>query len=145
MVVSSSNLPLLVRCSKPSFSCSMSHQAFGHRSSLIRAAVQRIIKETGISVLLVEQHLHFVRQSNFLRYAERWNCVQWPHVLPVRGRCSRVPHRLVPVPIKNPPNQLLWGFFMECIRQLSNCDSASKAGWCFPAVVDCWKVLSFFW
>jgi urea transport system ATP-binding protein len=30
----------------------------------IEAAVRRIIKETGISVLLVEQHLHFVRQAD---------------------------------------------------------------------------------
>ncbi len=30
----------------------------------IEAAVQRIIKATGISVLLVEQHLHFVRQAD---------------------------------------------------------------------------------
>ena len=31
----------------------------------IERAVQRIMKETGISVLLVEQHLHFVRQASF--------------------------------------------------------------------------------
>ena len=31
----------------------------------IEHAVKRIMKETGISVLLVEQHLHFVRQSDF--------------------------------------------------------------------------------
>lgn len=30
----------------------------------IEAAVKKIIAETGISVLLVEQHLHFVRQAN---------------------------------------------------------------------------------
>ena len=30
----------------------------------IEQAVQRIIREQGISVLLVEQHLHFVRQAN---------------------------------------------------------------------------------
>ena len=30
----------------------------------IEAAVRRIIKTTGISVLLVEQHLHFVRQAD---------------------------------------------------------------------------------
>ena len=30
----------------------------------IEAAVKRIIKATGISVLLVEQHLHFVRQAD---------------------------------------------------------------------------------
>jgi urea transport system ATP-binding protein len=30
----------------------------------IEAAVKKIIKETGISVLLIEQHLHFVRQAD---------------------------------------------------------------------------------
>ncbi|WP_019502392.1 urea ABC transporter ATP-binding subunit UrtE [Pseudanabaena sp. PCC 6802] len=30
----------------------------------IEASIQRIVKTTGISVLLVEQHLHFVRQAN---------------------------------------------------------------------------------
>jgi urea transport system ATP-binding protein len=30
----------------------------------IEAAVKQIIAETGISVLLVEQHLHFVRQAD---------------------------------------------------------------------------------
>ena len=30
----------------------------------IEAAVKRIIEATGISVLLVEQHLHFVRQAD---------------------------------------------------------------------------------
>lgn len=30
----------------------------------IEAAVRRIIETTGISVLLVEQHLHFVRQAD---------------------------------------------------------------------------------
>ena len=30
----------------------------------IEAAVKKIIRETGISVLLVEQHLHFVRQAD---------------------------------------------------------------------------------
>ena len=30
----------------------------------IEQAVQRIIREQGISVLLVEQHLHFVRQAD---------------------------------------------------------------------------------
>ena len=30
----------------------------------IEAAVKKIIAETGISVLLVEQHLHFVRQAD---------------------------------------------------------------------------------
>jgi urea transport system ATP-binding protein len=30
----------------------------------IEAAVRRIVQSTGISVLLVEQHLHFVRQAN---------------------------------------------------------------------------------
>ncbi|MGC8713798.1 MAG: urea ABC transporter ATP-binding subunit UrtE [Leptodesmis sp.] len=31
----------------------------------IEAAVKRIVQETGISVLLVEQHLHFVRQADW--------------------------------------------------------------------------------
>jgi len=31
----------------------------------IESAVKRIVKETGISVLLVEQHLHFVRQADW--------------------------------------------------------------------------------
>lgn len=31
----------------------------------IEAAVQRIVRETGISVLLVEQHLHFVRKADW--------------------------------------------------------------------------------
>ncbi|NEQ30871.1 MAG: hypothetical protein F6K04_07695, partial [Leptolyngbya sp. SIO4C5] len=31
----------------------------------IEAAVRRIIATTGISVLLVEQHLHFVRQADY--------------------------------------------------------------------------------
>jgi urea transport system ATP-binding protein len=31
----------------------------------IEAAVKKIVKETGISVLLVEQHLHFVRQADW--------------------------------------------------------------------------------
>jgi len=31
----------------------------------IEAAVRQIIEATGISVLLVEQHLHFVRQADY--------------------------------------------------------------------------------
>jgi urea transport system ATP-binding protein len=31
----------------------------------IEAAVKQIVRETGISVLLVEQHLHFVRQADW--------------------------------------------------------------------------------
>jgi urea transport system ATP-binding protein len=31
----------------------------------IEAAVKQIVQETGISVLLVEQHLHFVRQADW--------------------------------------------------------------------------------
>jgi|TARA_Y100001933_G_scaffold212995_1_gene218407 urea transport system ATP-binding protein len=41
----------------------------------IERAVQRIINETGISVLLVEQHLHFVRQSNFYYAMQRGGIV----------------------------------------------------------------------
>jgi len=41
----------------------------------IERAVQRIMKETGISVLLVEQHLHFVRQSNFYYAMQRGGIV----------------------------------------------------------------------
>lgn len=41
----------------------------------IEHAVQRIMKETGISVLLVEQHLHFVRQSDFYYAMQRGGIV----------------------------------------------------------------------
>lgn len=41
----------------------------------IERAVQRILKETGISVLLVEQHLHFVRQSDFYYAMQRGGIV----------------------------------------------------------------------
>jgi urea transport system ATP-binding protein len=41
----------------------------------IEHAVQRIMKETGISVLLVEQHLHFVRQSSFYYAMQRGGIV----------------------------------------------------------------------
>jgi urea transport system ATP-binding protein len=41
----------------------------------IERAVKRIMKETGISVLLVEQHLHFVRQSNFYYAMQRGGIV----------------------------------------------------------------------
>jgi len=41
----------------------------------IEKAVQRIIKESGISVLLVEQHLHFVRQSSFYYAMQRGSIV----------------------------------------------------------------------
>ncbi|MEX1323108.1 MAG: urea ABC transporter ATP-binding subunit UrtE [Synechococcaceae cyanobacterium] len=41
----------------------------------IEKAVQRIMKETGISVLLVEQHLHFVRQSSFYYAMQRGSIV----------------------------------------------------------------------
>ena len=37
----------------------------------IERAVQRIMRESGISVLLVEQHLHFVRQSSFYYAMQR--------------------------------------------------------------------------
>ena len=41
----------------------------------IERAVQRIIKKTGISVLLVEQHLHFVKQSSFYYAMQRGGIV----------------------------------------------------------------------
>jgi urea transport system ATP-binding protein len=41
----------------------------------IERAVQRIMKDTGISVLLVEQHLHFVRQANFYYAMQRGGIV----------------------------------------------------------------------
>ncbi|MFN9622568.1 MAG: urea ABC transporter ATP-binding subunit UrtE [Cyanobacteriota bacterium] len=41
----------------------------------IERAVQRIMKETGISVLLVEQHLHFVRQASFYYAMQRGGIV----------------------------------------------------------------------
>lgn len=41
----------------------------------IERAVQRIMKESGISVLLVEQHLHFVRQSNYYYAMQRGGIV----------------------------------------------------------------------
>lgn len=41
----------------------------------IEHAVKRIMKETGISVLLVEQHLHFVRQSDFYYAMQRGGIV----------------------------------------------------------------------
>lgn len=45
----------------------------------IERAVQRILKETGISVLLVEQHLHFVRQSDFYYAMQRGGIVSSGH------------------------------------------------------------------
>jgi urea transport system ATP-binding protein len=41
----------------------------------IERAVQRIMKTTGISVLLVEQHLHFVRQASFYYAMQRGGIV----------------------------------------------------------------------
>jgi urea transport system ATP-binding protein len=41
----------------------------------IEHAGKRIMKETGISVLLVEQHLHFVRQSDFYYAMQRGGIV----------------------------------------------------------------------
>lgn len=41
----------------------------------IERAVKRIMKETGISVLLVEQHLHFVRQASFYYAMQRGGIV----------------------------------------------------------------------
>jgi urea transport system ATP-binding protein len=40
----------------------------------IEAAVKKIVRETGISVLLVEQHLHFVRQADWY-YAMQKGCI----------------------------------------------------------------------
>jgi urea transport system ATP-binding protein len=41
----------------------------------IEAAVKKIIKTTGISVLLVEQHLHFVRQADYYYAMQRGTIV----------------------------------------------------------------------
>lgn len=41
----------------------------------IERAVKRIVEETGISVLLVEQHLHFVKQSSFFYAMQRGGIV----------------------------------------------------------------------
>ncbi|MGB3237764.1 MAG: urea ABC transporter ATP-binding subunit UrtE [Geitlerinemataceae cyanobacterium] len=41
----------------------------------IEAAVRRIIETTGISVLLVEQHLHFVRQADYYYAMQRGGIV----------------------------------------------------------------------
>jgi urea transport system ATP-binding protein len=41
----------------------------------IERAVQRIMKQTGISVLLVEQHLHFVRQASYYYAMQRGGIV----------------------------------------------------------------------
>jgi urea transport system ATP-binding protein len=41
----------------------------------IEAAVKQIIKTTGISVLLVEQHLHFVRQADYYYAMQRGGIV----------------------------------------------------------------------
>jgi urea transport system ATP-binding protein len=41
----------------------------------IERAVKRIMNETGISVLLVEQHLHFVRQASFYYAMQRGGIV----------------------------------------------------------------------
>jgi urea transport system ATP-binding protein len=41
----------------------------------IEHAVERIIKEAGISILLVEQHLHFVRKSSFYYAMQRGGIV----------------------------------------------------------------------
>lgn len=41
----------------------------------IERAVKRIIEETGISVLLVEQHLHFVKQSSYYYAMQRGGIV----------------------------------------------------------------------
>ena len=51
----------------------------------IEQAVQRIIREQGISVLLVEQHLHFVRQAN------RYYCLLYTSPSPRDGLLSRMP------------------------------------------------------
>jgi urea transport system ATP-binding protein len=41
----------------------------------IEAAVKRIIRESGVSVLLVEQHLHFVRQADWYYAMQRGGIV----------------------------------------------------------------------
>ena len=41
----------------------------------IENAVERIVRETGISVLLVEQHLHFVKKSSFYYAMQRGGIV----------------------------------------------------------------------
>ncbi|WP_114990820.1 urea ABC transporter ATP-binding subunit UrtE [Synechococcus sp. UW179A] len=41
----------------------------------IENAVQRIVRETGISVLLVEQHLHFVKKSSYYYAMQRGGIV----------------------------------------------------------------------
>ena len=41
----------------------------------IEAAVKKIVKTTGISVLLVEQHLHFVRQADYYYAMQRGGIV----------------------------------------------------------------------
>jgi urea transport system ATP-binding protein len=41
----------------------------------IEAAVKKIIRTTGISVLLVEQHLHFVRQADYYYAMQRGGIV----------------------------------------------------------------------
>ena len=41
----------------------------------IENAVQRIVRDTGISVLLVEQHLHFVKKSSFYYAMQRGGIV----------------------------------------------------------------------
>ena len=54
----------------------------------IEAAVKKIIKETGISVLLVEQHLHFVRQ------ADRYYAMQKGGIV-ASGATSKLSQRII--------------------------------------------------
>ena len=41
----------------------------------IEAAIRQVVATMGVSVLLVEQHLHFVRQADiYYAMQQRWDC-----------------------------------------------------------------------